>query len=81
MPRPERLLLIKKLQDLRRSHVVCYITSTRPNLEVQMAMDSVRRIYDHVCEIRRPKEEVKIDLFLHSNGGDGTVPWYVHPDW
>ncbi len=40
-----------------------------------MAMDSVRRIFDHVCAIGRPKEEVQIDLFLHSNGGDGTVPW------
>ena len=75
MARPDRLLLIRRLQDLRHSHVVSYITSTRPNLEVQMAMDSVRRIFDHVRAIGRPKDEVKIDLFLHSNGGDGTVPW------
>ncbi len=75
MSRPQRLSLIHKLQEARHSRVISYVTSTRPNLEVQMAMDSIRRIYDHVAAIQRPKEEVKIDLFLHSNGGDGTVPW------
>lgn len=40
-----------------------------------MAMDAVRLIYEHLRLIDKPKEEVQIDLFLHSNGGDGTVPW------
>lgn len=42
-----------------------------------MAMDSVRYIYDHLEAIaaKNSNDELKIDLFLHSNGGDGTVPW------
>ena len=75
MARADRLAVITELQELRHSHLIAYITSTRPNLEVQMAMDSIRRIFEHVKAIGKPKDEVKIDLFLHSNGGDGTVPW------
>jgi len=46
-------------------------------MEVQMAMDTVRHVYDHLEEISQKNngDKVKIDLFIHSNGGDGTVPW------
>lgn len=70
MPRKE---LIVKIQEARQSKVITYITSTRPNLEVQMAMDSIRKIYEHLTILGRRLE--KVDLFLMSNGGDGTVPW------
>lgn len=42
-----------------------------------MAMDTVRFVYDHLEAIaaKKDKQPLKIDLFLHSNGGDGTVPW------
>lgn len=67
---------IKKLQDIRGGTVVIsYITSTRPGLETQMAMDAVRKIYRHLAGIKTPKDKTKIDLFIHSNGGDGIVPW------
>jgi hypothetical protein len=59
----------------RGSSVIAYVTSTRANREVQMAMDSIRKIFDHLQAINKPKKELKVDLFLHSNGGDGTVPW------
>lgn len=36
-----------------------------------MMMDAVRRIYDHVRRMRNQD----IDLFIHSDGGDATVPW------
>ena len=39
-----------------------------------MAMDSVRKIYEHLV-LAEPKTWGNIDLFLYSNGGDGTVPW------
>jgi hypothetical protein len=38
-----------------------------------MAMDAVRRFYDHLRVLGNLHG--KIDLFIHSNGGDGTVPW------
>jgi hypothetical protein len=43
-----------------------------------MALDVVRYVYDHIERIRKVhKGEGKpnIDLFLHSNGGEGTMPW------
>src|SRR5437867_1569633 len=63
---------IRRLQVQRNSSVIAYLTSTRPNLEVSMAMDVIRLFYEHLQHIGSCD---KIDLFLHSNGGEGTVPW------
>lgn len=72
----DRRQLIDNLQKIRNgSFVITYITSTRPGLETQMAMDAVRKIHRHLEIIKTPKKETKIDLFIHSNGGDGIVPW------
>jgi hypothetical protein len=68
----ERRTLIEKIETERKSLVVTYITSTRPGMEVEMAMDCIRKIYDH---IRDNRDRKSIDLYLMSNGGDGTVPW------
>src|SRR5438477_432823 len=75
MAKAERLKIIKEIQKLRGSNLISYVTSTRENMEVPMAMDSVRKIYEHLELIAKPKKATDIDLFLHSNGGDGTVPW------
>jgi len=75
MAKADRVKLIREIEQQRSSSVITYITSTRPNLETQMAMDSIRKVYEHLRTINKKKEETKIDLFLHSNGGDGTVPW------
>ena len=69
---PERQALISKIEEKRASLVVTYITSTRSNMEVQMAMDCIRKIYDH---IKNNSAKKNIDLYLMSNGGEGTVPW------
>jgi Serine dehydrogenase proteinase len=74
--REERVQLIRALEAARGgSVVVTYLTSTRPNLEAPMAMDAIPIIHQHLDAIPTPKEETRIDLFLHSNGGDGVVPW------
>jgi hypothetical protein len=73
-----RVALIKRIQQARKSFVITYVTNTRPNLDVHMALDVVRYVFDHLESIRKAhKSEGKpaIDLFLHSNGGDGTMPW------
>src|SRR5215472_15163808 len=74
-PKQKRIELIEAIQKERGSTVITYVTSTRQNLEIQMAMDSIRKIYDHLQSIKVAKKDAKVDLFLHSNGGDGTVPW------
>jgi hypothetical protein len=75
MGKDQRLKLIAELEKERGTHLISYITSTRPGLEMPMAMDAVRKIYDHLKLIEKSPKEVSVDLFLHSNGGDGTVPW------
>lgn len=72
MGREQRLKLIESIEKERTSKVITYLTSTRKNFEVQMAMDAVRRIFDH---LEAGSGAENLDLFLHSNGGDGTVPW------
>lgn len=77
MARADRVRLIEEIEKSRKSHLISYVTSTRQNLEVQMAMDTVRYVYDHLEAIKQTKkgEKFPVDLFIHSNGGDGTVPW------
>lgn len=70
----DRLKLIEKIESLRQSKVICYLTSTRPNSGAQMAEDAVRIFFDHLLEL--PKRPIdKLDIFLCSNGGNGVVPW------
>jgi hypothetical protein len=40
-------------------------------------MDVVPRLFKHLQALPTPPEQTRIDLFLHSNGGDGVVPWRV----
>ncbi len=71
----ERQSAIEELQQARGgSRVITYVTSTRPGAESQMGMDAIRPLYEHLRTL--PAEpRPKIDLFIHSNGGDGIVPW------
>ncbi|EQD49447.1 protein containing DUF114, partial [mine drainage metagenome] len=70
----DRIKLIKEIEGLRQSTVICYLTSVRPNVNAQIAEDAVRVMYDQILLLpNRPVE--KLDIFLCSNGGAGTVPW------
>ncbi len=74
MPRNKRSELIGKLEELRNSTAICYLTSLRPGVPASMAEDQVRVLFDHLLRLpERPVE--KLDVFLCSNGGSGTVPW------
>jgi hypothetical protein len=77
MAKADRIELIKRLQEARdNSFVITYITSIRQGLDVRMSIDVIRKIYDHLQKIPSEKRgKINIDLFLCSNGGDGTVPW------
>jgi len=75
--RATRRDLIQRLQKARNNRLtIAYITSTRPNHEIQIADDAFRIIYEH---LRDAEELAKngVDLFIHSNGGSGTVPWRI----
>jgi len=77
VPRAVRKSLIEKLQGARGNRLlVAYVTSTRAGHEIQIADDAFRVIYDHL-ETGRELARNGVDLFIHSNGGSGTVPWRV----
>lgn len=69
-----RKKIIQELQEERSSKIISYIISTKPNTGYQIADDAVRLIYDHLSNLK-PSGKDKIDLFLHSFGGVGIVPW------
>src|SRR5437867_3703193 len=73
MSKDHRLGIIRRLEELRRSCLIAYVTSTRNNIDVQMALDAPRKIYEHLRPLEAGK--IDVDLFLHSNGGEATVPW------
>lgn len=76
MSRESRLNIIKQIAEKRNSFVLTYVTSTRQGAEVSMAMDSIRYIFDHIVNHKNGVDsKERLDLFLYSNGGDGTVPW------
>jgi Serine dehydrogenase proteinase len=72
----DRLNLIREIEGLRQSKVVCYLTSLRYNLGAAMADDQVRVLFDHLLLL--PSRPIKqLDVFLCSNGGSGVLPWRI----
>ncbi len=73
--RQQRLTAITALEAARNSMVIVYVTSTREGLEAQMAMDVIPTLFEHVRGLAG--NDRRIDLLIHSNGGEGTVPWRI----
>lgn len=73
-PRTKRKSIIKEIEKKRGSKVITYITSDRPNLNVQIAEDVIRIVNEHLI-VNKINENSKIDLFIYSRGGDADVPW------
>ncbi|OGZ35929.1 MAG: hypothetical protein A3I88_03950 [Candidatus Portnoybacteria bacterium RIFCSPLOWO2_12_FULL_39_9] len=69
-----RKTALKALQQKRGSKIISYVVNTRQGVNYQIADDAVRIIYDHLLDAG-VGNDTKIDLFLHSFGGAGVVPW------
>lgn len=78
MAYPDRRPLIKKIEELRGSKVICYLTSLREGVPGSMTDDAVREIFDHLLALPKPPVE-RLDLFLCSDGGDSVMPWRLVP--
>ncbi len=64
---------IKKIEELRGSKVITYITSDRQGpVNARVAMDIIPIISS---QLRKIGKQEKIDLVLYSAGGDTMVPW------
>ncbi len=76
MSREQRKKLIEAIEQKRKSKVITYITSDRPNLQQQINEDVVPVLHQHILEID-PSQRTNLDLFLYSRGGDSNVPWTI----
>jgi len=68
----ERKEIIKKIEKIRGSKVITYFISHRFDSVMIDPLD-LRIFYEHLKSIS--KSEDKIDLFMYSLGGVGTVAW------
>ena len=65
--------LIKKIEQIRGSRVITYLTSDRQGpVNARVAMDIIPIISKQLRNIGKTE---KIDPFLYSTGGDTMVPW------
>ncbi|MES2203336.1 MAG: hypothetical protein V4474_03390 [Patescibacteria group bacterium] len=68
--------LISKLESLRGSKVITYITNDRPGpVNARVAPDIIPFFAKQLQEIAPNGKIPKIDLFIYSLGGDTMVPW------
>lgn len=70
--RERRRAIISKIQEARRSKVVCYVTGDRQNLETRIALDCHPLLFSHLREIGASE---KVDLFLYTPGGITVAGW------
>ena len=67
------IAIIQKLESLRKSRVISYITSDRnPPLAAQIHSDTIPYFYEQLKSIGKVSN---IDLFIYSAGGDIIAPW------
>ncbi len=74
MDRAKRSAAIKKLEELRGSRVITYITGDRNPTAAQIFDDALRPIYEQLRSFADPK---KLDVFVYSRGGAIDVPWRI----
>lgn len=64
--------VIKAIEELNKSKVICYITNDNPVFSGEIAADVYPIFFDVLEEIGNTD---RIDLFIFSQGGDTLVPW------
>jgi hypothetical protein len=75
MGRNDRVDIIKQIEQIRNSKIICYLTGDRLGVaSAQISGDAIRPMYNHVRILGFSGVE-KIDLFLYSRGGSVDVPW------
>ena len=77
--RENRIKIIEKLEKLRKSKLLVYVTSDRRPIGARIAEDAVRPMYDHLLAFQNHSSQPleNLDLFVYSRGGDVSVPWRI----
>lgn len=73
MDRQERMNLIERIQKVRNSKLIVYITGDRPNLQARIGANIFPSLHEHLINVGN---QPRIDLFLYSTGGD-TMTGYA----
>lgn len=68
----KRLDNYKKLEESRKSKLLVYVTSDRPNLGTQIASDILSPFTEHLDRIG---DVDKISLYLYTRGGNTLAAW------
>ena len=71
-PYDERLEIYSKIEKLRKSRVVAFVTGDRPNMQAQIANDAVDLFGDHLDALFPAKT---ISLILYTLGGNTMAAW------
>jgi hypothetical protein len=67
MARAERLQIIQRIQKARKSSLLCYVTSDRPNAGAQVQKDVIPLFYEHLTQMGAAE---RVDVLLCTQGGD-----------
>jgi hypothetical protein len=68
----KRLAIYRKIEKLRDSRVIAFVTGDRPNMQTQIANDAVDRFGDHLDAIFPTK---RLSLILYTLGGSTLAAW------
>jgi hypothetical protein len=78
MNRIKRTELIKKIQEKRKSKIICLVTSDRINLSAPIHQLMNDTIYEQLRLIKKNTHNFEnLDLFIYSRGGDSDAPWSI----
>lgn len=72
MGKEQRQALIREVEEVLNSKLICYVTGDRRGLETKIAGDTLPLIYDHLRDIGKVP---RIDVFLYTVGGDSLAGW------
>lgn len=70
----DRVALYRKIEELRKSRVLLYVTGDRRNLETKIHSEVADFFADHLDTFCLPE---KISLILYSRGGDTLAGWMI----
>ena len=71
---PNRVALLKNLEEMRSSKVLVYVTGDRPGMEAQIHSEILDYFADQLDTIGLPR---KVSLYLYSRGGDTLAGWSI----
>ena len=70
-----RRAILGKIEALRGTKVLSYVTGDRAPAKAQIGDDAVRPLYEH---LRRIDSTKKLDFVIYSRGGAIDVPWRIN---